>query len=339
VKVFLTGGTGYLGGHIAASLREAGHEVVALARSPRRAKELRALGADVVEGDLLAPDAWVEALQGCEAAIHSAARVQSWSREPAAFHRVNVEAAIGFVERARHAGLDRILVTSSLFALGPSRPGAYRDERAVEAPPPDWMRASAYAWSKAESARRLCDLQAAGYPIILLFPTVLLGPGALTAGNHTTRVLMDIARGRLPGMVGDGEQVWNLVPARLAARGHVLALESGEVGQNYILGGEHWTQRQFVETAADRLGVTPPSRLLGTAGPLFLARALELWARVSGRAPKLTRGEILLYDKHWVLTSDKARRELEYQPAGVDMALEETAAWVEELLRRGKGWR
>jgi farnesol dehydrogenase len=209
----------------------------------------------------------------------------------------------------------------------------------VEVPCPGWLRASPYAWSKAEAARRLCDQQAAGYPLILLFPTVLLGPGALTAGNHTTRILIDIAKGRLPGMIGDGEQVWNLVPVRLAARGHVLALESGEVGQNFILGGEHWTQRQFVEAAADRLGVTPPSRLLGTAGPLALARVLGLWARITGHTPKLTPGEILLYDKHWILTSDKARRELEYQPAGVEMALEETAAWVEDLLRRGKGWR
>jgi len=337
MRVFLTGGAGYLGGHIASALREANHEVVALARTGRAAEYLRSLGAEPVQGDLLAPDAWEGHLRGCDAAIHTAGKVQSWSRHPESFRRVNIDAALGFVERARDAGLRRILVTSSLFALGPSRPGAYRDERAVETPYPAWLNASAYAGSKAEAARRLFALQEAKYPILLLFPTVLLGPGALTAGNHTSRVLIDIARGRLPGLIGDGEQIWNLVPVRLAARGHVLALEKGEVGQNYILGGEHWTQRQLVEAAADRLGVTPPTRQLGTALPLAMARILELVARVTGRPPRITRGEILLYNQHWVLTSDKARKELDYQPAGVAVALEETAAWVEDLLR--KGWK
>jgi farnesol dehydrogenase len=337
MKVFPPGGGGYLGGHIGAALREAKHDVLALVRTERGGEYLRSLGAETVVGDLLSPADWQARLAECDAAIHSAGKVQAWARDRSSFRRVNVDGAIAFVEAAREAGLERILVTSSLFALGPSRPGAYRDERAVETPSPSWLDASPYASTKAEAARRLCDLQASGYPLLLLFPTVLLGPGALTAGNHTSKVVMEIARGKLPGLIGDGEQIWNLVPVHVAARGHVLALEKGEVGQNYILGGEHWTQRQLVEAAADRLGVTPPTRTLGTALPLALARALELGARFTGKPPRLTRGEVLLYDQHWVLTSDKARKELDYQPAGVEQALEETATWVEGLLRRGWG--
>jgi farnesol dehydrogenase len=199
----------------------------------------------------------------------------------------------------------------------------------MDAEPGRLAAANQYVRSKTEGTRRLRALQKSGHPLILLYPTVILGPGRLSRGNHTARVLADIGRGRFPGLVGNGEQIWNLVPVRDAARGHVLALEKGGVGEGYILGGENWTQRRLIERAAHHFGIAPPVRRLGRALPWAVGLACEIWNRFTGRAPYLTRGEVLLYDADWAVTSAKAERDLGYRPAGVDETLAATVAWLQ----------
>jgi nucleoside-diphosphate-sugar epimerase len=184
--------------------------------------------------------------------------------------------------------------------------------------------------TKAIAARRVRDRQRKGSPAILLFPTVLIGPGALTQGNHTAHVLSDVGHKRFPGLVGNGRQVWNLAPVERVARGFVLALERGTPGANYILGGEDWTQRELVERAARAFGVNAPTRRLGRALPLAVARGSEWWSALRGTPPYLTRGEVLLYDCNWAFSSDRARRELGYEPGGVQEALESTVAWLRD---------
>lgn len=327
--VFLTGGTGYLGEHLVRRLAAAGHRVRALVRDPEAARRLAAVpGVEPVPGDVTAPESWRPALAGAEAVVHAAGVVRSWARDRDRFEAVNVRATLELVDAAAEAGTPRILVAGSLFALGPSDPGRPSDESRVGGPRPPLAAANDYVRSKRLAAEALWERQRRGHPLTVIFPTILLGPGRRTAGNHTATVIDDIRRGRFPGMVGDGRQVWNLVPVESVAEGTRRLLEAGPRGENFILGGEDWTQERFVARAAAHCGLRAPRRRLGTALPLALAAAAEGWAAVSGREPFLTRGAVRLYDADWAFSSDKARAAVGYEPGDVDATLARIVAWL-----------
>ncbi len=330
MRVFVTGATGYLGGRTARALLEAGHEVVALARDRERAASLVGCGARVVEGDLLAPQDWADHLEGMDGLVHAAAMVESWGPHAERFDRVNVTGTLDLLDRAKAVGIDRVVVVSSLFALGASPDGSPRDESALDEEPGALSLSNDYVRTKTEASRRVRQRQLRGGAAMMVFPTVLLGAGAFTSGNHTAGVLADIARGRLPGLVGDGRQVWNLVPVDHAATGIVAVLERGRTGENYILGGEDWTQARLVEEASRLFGVKPVLRRLGRSLPLAVGALCEAWAAVTGRPPLLTRGEVKLYDAHWAFDSGKAQRELGYDPGSVQETLEATVAWLRD---------
>jgi nucleoside-diphosphate-sugar epimerase len=328
VKVLVTGAAGYLGEHVALAFRDGGHEVTALVRRAEQAERLAMLGLRTVQGDLLRPETWPPALIGQDAVVTLAGAVQAWSRDREALRRVNVDGTLGLVERAREAGIAKILVTSSLFALGPTPPGAVLDETARDRPRSPLLDANDYVSTKRNAVEKLWALQRAGHPVMLVYPSVLLGPGQRSRGNHTARMLADVRDSRLPGLIGDGNQVWNLVGVGDAGRGHVAVLERGRPGEGYFLGGENWTQRMLIEHAARMFGVKPPTRKLGRALPLAAASLYELAARVSGGEPRLTRGEIKLYDANWAFTSEKAERELGYSHEPLEPLLARTVAWI-----------
>jgi nucleoside-diphosphate-sugar epimerase len=336
MKVFLTGGTGYLGEHVARALVRGGHAVSALVRGSGGGAALMDVGAEVVVGDLLEPSAWAGTLGRVEAVVHAAGLVEGWGPRPELFDRINVQATLDLVDRARSAGIERILVAGSLFALGPGDPRAPKDERSVAETAPPLLRANDYVRSKSQIARELWRRQMDGDPTMVLFPTILLGPGRLTAGNHTAQVLSDVGRGRFPGFIGAGEQVWDLVPVSRVAEGFRLALEKGRPGENYVLGGEHWTQRRLVQRAAELFGIDPPTRRLGTRLPMLVGAMAEVWASVTGRAPVLTRAAVRLYDADWVFTSAKAERELGYERGSLDEAVQETVRWLREEIWTGR---
>jgi dihydroflavonol-4-reductase len=315
---------------VARALLDAGHDVQVLIRDRERAASLVGCGAEIVEGDMAQDGPWAKAMERSDAVIHTAAHVAQWSTDPEPFERVNVRATLNLVDRAHAAGVSRILVTSSLFVFGSSGPETLIDEHRVGSPPPPLTQVNDYVRTKTAAATSLWERQRCGHGVIILYPTILLGPGRLTEGNHTSLVISDIGKKRLPGLVGSGEQIWNLVPVEHAARGFVQTLERGRPGENYILGGENWTQRRLVESAARHFGVKPPVRRLGRRLPMSLAWLAERWAGLSGHTPFLTRAAIRLYDADWAFSSEKAKRELAYEPGDVEATVLATVAWLRD---------
>jgi len=330
MKVLLTGGTGYLGASIARALLAADHQVLALVRDRERAAWLVGCGASLVEGDVDRPDRWANALAGVDGLIHAAGVVAAWGPPPARFDRINVDASLELLDRAARAGVKRRVQVGSPFSMPPSPDGSPRDEAALDLEPDPVQSANDYVRTKSKVTRLLRARQRDGDDVIMTFPTVLLGPGTFTPANAIAHVFSDIGRGRFPGLVGDGQQKWNMVPVDDAARGHVLALEKGTPGENYILGGEDWTQERIVRAAAEAFGRTPPLRRLGVAFPLTVARISEAVAALIRKPPLLTRGEVLLYDRHWAYTSVKAQRDLGYATAPVAQVIIETVNWLKD---------
>src|SRR5215472_2388975 len=124
----VTGATGFLGSSVARALVEAGHRVRVLARPTSDRRNLADLEAEIVEGDLAAPETLGQALKGCTALFHVAADYRLWVRDPATMYRINVDGSAALIRAAAAAGVSRAVYTSSVAALGIDKTAKFNDE-------------------------------------------------------------------------------------------------------------------------------------------------------------------------------------------------------------------
>src|SRR6185503_20895727 len=120
MRIFLTGGTGFIGGHVAANLRARGDDVVALVRSPDKAAKLRDLGCELVEGDLSNAGAIRRGLEGADGCIHAAAiyKVGIPKKERQPMYESNVNGTETVLDAAIDAGVGRIVYVSTVAVFG-----------------------------------------------------------------------------------------------------------------------------------------------------------------------------------------------------------------------------
>jgi farnesol dehydrogenase len=306
VKVLITGATGYLGGSVASVVAAAGHEVTALCR-PGREGSLPS-GCRAVIGDLRDRASLHRALDGSDALIHMAAMVQKWSRDRAAFDRINVEGTEAVLAAASQAGVRRILYTSSIVALGPTA-----DAPANESSPRTTDRfCTDYERTKWLGLQVVRARAAAGQPIVILYPGVVYGPGAPTEGNLLRDTLSDFVRGRLRARLGRGDLRICYAFAEDVARGHLLALERGIVGQGYILGGENATQDDIFAHLKALTGLESPPLTVPYWAAEAMGSLLVLAAHLTGRPPSVTPGVVATFRHPWAYDSARAEREIGY---------------------------
>jgi NAD+-dependent farnesol dehydrogenase len=293
MRVLITGATGYLGRALVTALRGAGHSTVAFSRHASTG----GLPGETFDGDVRDAAALRRAVAGCDAMCHAAALVGLWRKRRADFDDVNVGGLRHALDAARSAGVARVVYTSSFLALPPtgaSGPGRWND----------YQRTKVLADELA--SRAVAD----GSPVVRVYPGVLYGPGVLTEGNLIGTMVSDHLRGRLPGVVG-ADRVWSYAWIEDVARGHVAALECGQPGGRYRLGGENAPQMRVFEVVRDLTGCPLPRRL-----PAWLARSVgaleELKASVTGRSPLLTAGTVDVLTRDWAMDSSEAIRDLGY---------------------------
>jgi farnesol dehydrogenase len=333
MRVLLTGGTGFLGRRLAELLAPR-HELVLLAR-PTSDRSGLPQGAEIVEGDVTDRESLARAADGCAAIIHAAAvvKILAPARE---FDRVNLAGLDHVVDLA--GGVDHLVYVSSFIALGPTEglPGGVADETTEPLGPHGRRRRwiNHYERTKTLADRRARRAIEEGAPLSIVYPGVVYGPGAMTEGNIVVRHLLDLAKNRVPGLLGKAERCWNYAYVEDVAEGIRRVLEEAAPGSRYCLGGENVTQGMFYALASEIGGIPVPTRRI----PDRLARAAGLatreWGRLSRRTPSLTPDLVEIYRHDWALSSARAGRELAYQPRGLRQGLEDTVAW----LRERKSW-
>ena len=291
--VYVSGATGFVGSHVARELREAGAEV----RDDRV--------------ELLDPQALAEATAGVEAVVHVAA-LYSFDASDAEFERVNVEGTRNMLGAAKTAGVGRFLFTSTAGTCGPV-PGRLATE---EDEPPEWELKVAYKRTKLASERLALEAGA-----VVVNPTAPIGDGDRRP-TPTGRMVANVAKGRMPAYLGTTGL--NLVDVRDVARGHVLALERGEPGERYILGGVNLPLGEVFAAIADLAGRKPPRLRV----PYAVARAAAAVRLANADEVRIAR--LPMY-----FTSAKARDKLGYAPGPVQPALARAVA--EALNVDGKG--
>jgi NAD+-dependent farnesol dehydrogenase len=306
MRVLVTGGTGYLGEAIVRALAARGHETIVFARHASRAD----LPGRAVDGDVRDRAALVTAARGCEAMFHTAALVSLWRRDASEFDAINVGGLGHAIAAARENGLARLVYTSSFLARPPL--GRTAPLRAN-----DYQRTKVIADELAQRARD------DGAPIVRIYPGVIYGPGTMTEGNLLGRMLQDHRAGRLPGLIGP-ERVWSYAWIDDVAQAHVAAVERAQPGTDYELGGANVAQIRPFEIARELGGGAMPRRI-----PFAVAAAVgtvEEWrARLTGHAPRLTRGTVEIFRHDWPVEAAAAVRDLNYRVTplrqGIEMLL------------------
>jgi dihydroflavonol-4-reductase len=312
VKVFVTGGTGFIGGAVVRQLRARGDDVVALARNPAKAAPLEALGCTLVAGDLGDERAIRAGMTGCDAVIHAAAiyEVGIPASERAPMHEANVGGTERVLGAALEAGIGKVVYVSTVGAFGDTH-GRVVDET-YEHPGNGFT--SEYEKTKWEAHQVAKRLISEGLPCVIVQPGGVYGPG----DTSSIGVLLDqFLSGKMP-LIPFPELGICLSHVEDIAAGILLALDQGTPGEAYVLSGPATTVREAIGVVAADTGKKAPRHALPTGLMKALTPIGPLVGKVMGQPPNL-RELISSADgvTFWA-SHEKATRELGYQPRGLE---------------------
>jgi dihydroflavonol-4-reductase len=325
-RVFLTGGSGLIGGALATRLVETGHELVALARSDESERVLAARGARVVRGDTLDEDALASGMAGCALVYHVAGANVLCPRDPARLFHVNVRGAEAAVRAAARAEVPRLVLTSSAATLGEAA-GTMGDESS----PHRGTYLSVYERTKHDGeVAAFAAARRTGVELVSINPSSVQGPGR--AGG-TGRIMIAYLNGRLKAFV---DTTISIVDIADCVEGHLLGAERGVAGERYVLNGATMSSQEALEIVSGLSGVRHKVRFL-PPWTARLAGGLVGAAFRLGRRPAPVCGEMvrtLLHGHRY--DGSRAARELGLRYTPVAETFARTIEWAvgQGLVRR-----
>jgi dihydroflavonol-4-reductase len=327
VKALVTGGTGFLGSHIARTLVEAGHSTRILRRATSRLDLLDKLPVEHAIGDVVDPPSLEQAMQGCDWVFHVAAVADYWRANWIKLYLVNVNGTVNVLKAARRAGVRRVIFTSSGAALGMRQDGRPADEGVLFNLP---SRSFPYGHSKFLAEQEVQQAVADGQDVVILNPSVIFGPGDLNLISGSG--LVEMARGNVFVYPAGGVTV---IDVRDVAAAHLAAAERGRTGERYLLGALDISHRALMKLIARVVGVPAPVIPVPAAiiPPLALLAGL---LRRAGVPLPIDENQIRLSSRNVFFDCHKAWRELGQPAIDLRQSLEDTYRWYVEhgLIKR-----
>jgi nucleoside-diphosphate-sugar epimerase len=316
MKYFLTGATGFVGGHVARQLIKAGHQVLASIRSPEKASELAALGVQLHKGDVTDKDSMRAPMSGVDGVFHIAGWYKVGVRDKSEAHKINVEGTRNVLALMQELKIPKGVYTSTL-AVNSDTGGKLVDE--------DYrfngQHLSVYDQTKAEAHLVAEEFIRQGLPLVIVQPGLIYGPGD-TSSVRTT--LIQFLKRQLPLMPEQTAFSWAHVDD--IARGHIQAMQKGQPGQNYLLCGPAHTFIEAMQIASETSGVPLPG-LRAKPGLLKAMSALMAVVEKVIPLPESYTGEGLriVAGVTYLGNNSKAKRELGFNPRPL------REAWVETI--------
>ena len=321
MHAFVTGGTGFLGANLIEQLLGDGWQVTAMHRTESDTSLIDRSGVQLVQAALDDCDSLRAAMPAdVDAVFHVAANTSMWRGGRAQQWRDNVEGSANIARVAREKNAGRLIVTSSISAYG-YHTGKIDEQSPQLADDPSF----GYLYTKKRAEQAVHAEIERGLDAVFLNPCAIVGKYDTSSWAQT---FFMIEKDQLPGVPpGSG----SFCHAGAVARAHIEAFHRGRRGENYILAGCDASFLEFFGSIAQLLGKPAPK----STTPAFVLHSVghlaDLWSRISGREPVITPEKAALITRRVIASSEKAERELGYQPAtDLDAMLRECRDWLLE---------
>jgi dihydroflavonol-4-reductase len=325
----VTGSTGFIGSHLCRALLEKGWSVRAFHRPSSPFNLIEDLDVERVEGDLNRPESLLPAVEGAAVIFHCAAAMSSRTRQRSQLYITTVEGTRYILQAARISGVQRVIYTSAAAALGiPERspicepsPGFLLNENHTwNGVPNIWP----FGYSKYQAELEVQRATAKGLDVVTVNPTQVIGPGDLH--RQTRSLVVQVAARKLPFLIHIGI---NIVPVADVVAGHLAALEHGQRGARYILGGHNLTLADYATRIAAAAGVEPPAITLSNG----LAQRLPVLLRIINRFVRspFDPSQLRLSGRCLYYSNDRAQSNLHLDaPRPLDTAINESLEWFRQ---------
>ena len=324
--MLVTGAAGFIGSAVTRALLARGAQVVALLKPGVPSTNIDGLAVERVVADLRDAPGIAAAASGCRMVFHVAAVYRFWVPNVADFYDVNVGGSLNVIDAAKAAGVERVVYTSTVGTIGldGTENGCAADETA-------WARIGhlfgLYKQSKYVAEHEVLRAGAQGLPVVLVQPTLPLGPGD-RAPTPTGKTILDFLNGRIPGWF---DTALNVVDVDDVAGGHLLAAELGAQGRSYVLGGENLALRQILDVLAAGTGLPRASFKVPRRLALVAAHTSELVeGHLLHREPSVPLEGARMAATRMIFSDARARSELGYRSRPAVEAIMRSARWYAE---------
>jgi dihydroflavonol-4-reductase len=309
MKVFLTGGTGFIGQPLTKALLKRDWSVMALVRNPAglQSQALRKIGAELAPGDITRRESMRMPMEGADIVIHNAAHYEFGIGKEGRqnMRSVNVDGTENVLSLAYELRIARTIHVSTILAIGETG-GQQRDETYTR----QYPCRSTYEQTKTEAHEIARKYQQRGLPLIIVCPGPVIGVNDHSVWGYFQRLYVNRI---LPPMAWSPETIFCCVQVEDLAEGIALAAEKGRFGETYLLGGERQSFRDICSLWAKKPGAFQPKVWIpaSLAAPLFAM--LEPLERLAGLPAFLSRETVRTAATNMNYSSEKAKRELGWQ--------------------------
>jgi len=326
MQALVTGGTGFIGSHVVRQLLKQKIDVRCLVRPGSKRTNLDGLEVSYVIGDLRDAHSLKVALMDCQLLFHVAADYRLWAPDPSEMNRINIEGTRALFQAAADAGLQKIVYTSSVAAVGrPVVDGTLGVGREDLDPTPEQL-VGPYKRSKFASDLLARDFAKKGLPIVIVNPAAPIGSRDIKP-TPTGKMIVDFLNGRMPGYVDTG---MNFVDVEDVAAGHWLAAEKGRLGERYILGNRNMTLKDFLEILARVSGRRAPRWKIPYALAWLAGAVSTGLSTLTRREPAIPLDGVRMAHAPMYYDASKAVRELGLPQSSIEAAVEKAVRWFQE---------
>jgi dihydroflavonol-4-reductase len=323
MKVLVTGATGLIGSSLVRELLNDNIEVKVMVRENSDTRNIDGLDVEKAYGDIRDGESVKTALQGCDTFYQAAALYVLWTPDSKVLYDINVEGTKIALTAALEQGIEKVVYTSSIAAVGSSGPNKLANE---DTEFNLWNTGDHYIRSKylgEVEAKKFCDK---GLPVVIVNPAGVTGVRDIKP-TPTGKIILDVLNKKMPAYLDGG---LNIVDVEDVAKGHILAAQKGRIGERYILGNENLSLKDYFGLIGEVSGIQPPRFKLPYSAAITMAYMYQLMASITQKPPVLTPPGVRFASKYTYYDVSKAVNELGLPQTPVKTTIEKAVNWFKE---------
>jgi nucleoside-diphosphate-sugar epimerase len=320
---FVTGASGYFGQRLAMKLAENGDMVHALIRNPKAAPDLEHPNIKIFYGDLMDLGSIKKGMQGCDTVFHVAALARVWTKKRNDFYKVNLEGTSNMIKVSKEMNISKFILTSTTGTIGPSLNLPNNEET------PRWSSFNNdYEISKSLAEKELMNSVVNGFPGLIVLPSRIFGPGIDSPSSGVNRVIEGYLKKRIAIIPIQSQIIGNYAFIDDIVEGHILAMEKGEIGEKYILGGENKTLLELFEVIKDGINKKGIILKIPLWPMMHFSLVSQFLADRFGIEPKITPDFVKRLNENAAFDCDKAISKLGYSITPFEQAITSTIQFL-----------